>query len=160
MSVRKSRIRDLLSLHEGRIPYAYQDSLGYWTIGVGHLIDKRKGGRLPEKIIDDLLDWDIRIHASELYKALPWLHQLDEVRQCVMIDMCFNLGIEPFDGDGFKDWPIFISQVKNGEYAKAAANMRSTLWAQQVKARAVRLANMMETGEWPTDVEWTHEEFV
>lgn len=25
------------------VPHAYQDHLGYWTIGVGRLIDKRKG---------------------------------------------------------------------------------------------------------------------
>ena len=37
----RDKIIALLSLHEGRVEHAYQDSLGYWTIGVGHLIDKR-----------------------------------------------------------------------------------------------------------------------
>lgn len=30
-----------LETDEGRVPHAYQDHLGYWTIGVGHLVDKR-----------------------------------------------------------------------------------------------------------------------
>lgn len=37
------------------MPHAYQDSLGYWTIGVGFLIDGRKGGRLPDAVRDFVL---------------------------------------------------------------------------------------------------------
>ena len=141
--------RSLLSRHEGRIPHAYQDSLGYWTIGVGHLVDKRRGGKLPEHIIDALLDYDIDEAWKTLVHHQPWVLELDDVRQHVMLDMAFNLGPEPFDNDGFKDWPMFLRQVREGRYADAAANMRATLWAKQVKTRAVRLAAMMETGQWP-----------
>lgn len=144
-----TNLRDLLILHEDRVPWVYPDSLGYLTIGVGHLVDKRKGGRLPEKIIDALLDYDIDEHRAALRAVQPWVERLDPVRQAVMDDMTFNLSVEPFDADGFKDWPVFIEQVRTGQYAKAAANMRSTLWASQVKTRAERLATMMETGQWP-----------
>lgn len=143
------REKQLLTLHEGRVHHAYQDSRGYWTIGVGFLIDKRKGGRIPDEVIDFWLDIAIRDHRAALYKALPWAEQLDPVRRYVLLDMTFNLGVEPFDGDGFKDWPIFVNQVKTGKYQAAARNMRATLWARQVGRRAQRLADMMETGEWP-----------
>lgn len=146
-----TNIRSLLELHEGRVPYAYQDSLGFWTIGVGHLIDKRKGGALPPQIIEALLSYDIATHQNLLIGALPWVVNLDEVRYAVMVDMTFNLGVEPFDHDGFKDWPMFVEQVRTGQFAAAAVNMRSTLWAQQVKIRAVRLSKMMESGKWPTE---------
>lgn len=162
--------RKLTELGEGRRAKKYKDSLGYWTIGVGHLIDPRKGGKLPphierelkargidiwkdqampEDLIDKLFDYDLAIHAAELEHLLPWVKWLDPVRQAVMGDMCFNLGFEPFDGDGFKDWPLFIHQMRMGYWSKAAANMRSTLWAKQVGQRAERLAQMVETGEWP-----------
>jgi lysozyme len=141
------KLRNLLSLHEGRIPHAYQDSLGYWTIGVGHLIDKRKGGKLPEPIIDALLDHDIRTHSEPLYKALPWLTSLDEVRQIVLIDMSFNLGVV-----GLLKWKNTLAMIERGDYAAAARAMRGSLWAKQVKSRAVRLSRMMETGEWPRDI--------
>jgi len=137
----------MLSLHEGRIPHAYQDSLGYWTIGVGHLIDKRKGGRLPEEIIDALLDYDIKAHTRPLYEALPWLHRLDEVRQAVLCDMAFNLGV-----NGLLKWKNTLRFVEQGDYSRAAAAMRSSLWARQVKSRAVRLVKMMETGQWPKEI--------
>ena len=143
-------LRDLLILHEGRVPHAYTDSLGYLTIGVGHLIDKRKGGRLPDHIIELLLDHDIKEHSQALLRVQPWVAGLDPIRQAVMFDMTFNLGIEPFDGDGFKDWPMFVNQVRTGQYTAAAANMLSTLWAKQIGKRAARLAEMMRTGTWPT----------
>lgn len=147
-----AKVRQLISLHESRVPFGYADSLGYLTIGVGHLIDKRKGGRLPEHIIDALLDWDITEHTKVLLDAIPWAAQLDPVRYAVLVDMTFNLGGEPFDGDGFKDWPMFVEQVRTQQWAAAAANMRATAWAKQVGARAQRLARMMETGQWPAEV--------
>lgn len=137
--MKPTNIRELITLHEGRVPHAYQDSLRYWTIGVGHLIDQRKGGRLPDSIIDALLDYDIQEHAQRLP---TWAKDLDEVRYAVLVDMAFNLG-------SLNGWPIFLEQVRTGKYAEAAANMRSTKWAKQVKTRAERLADMMESGKWP-----------
>lgn len=162
-------LRDLLILHEGRRAKKYQDSEGYWTIGVGHLIDARKGGTLPvsiavalmrrgvqifdgepmpEDLIDQMLDIDIKEHVDLLEKMQPWVRDLDPVRRAVLSDMMFNLGPEPFDNDGIKDWPMFVRQVRTFDYAAAAKNMRGTKWATQVKDRAERLATMMETGEW------------
>lgn len=141
----RANLRKMLSEHEGRVPHAYQDSRGYWTIGVGHLIDKRLGGKLPEHIIDALLDWDIQEHTVPLYKALPWMASLDDVRQAVLCDMAFNLGVA-----GLLKWKNTLEDVRTGQYASAAQRMRTSLWAKQVKTRAVRLSRMMETGEWPS----------
>lgn len=142
------KLRGQLIRDEGRKPAAYQDSLGYLTIGVGHLIDARKGGRLPDSIIDALLEYDIREAMGILFKDQPWTAQLDPVRQGVLINMVFNMGDEPFDHDGFKDWPNFLAQVQRGDYEQAATNMLGTLWAQQVGMRASRLAQQLRTGVW------------
>jgi lysozyme len=135
--------RTLTAKHEGRIPFAYLDSLGFWTIGVGHLIDRRKGGKLPDHIIDALYEWDYDEHSKELFAELPWVNQLDEVRQAVMIDMYFNLR------RGLLDFKKMLSHVQRGEWADAATEMHASKWAQQVGMRTVRLAGMMRTGEWP-----------
>lgn len=137
-------LRKLIELHEGRVPHAYQDSLGYWTIGVGHLIDKRKGGKLPDSIIDILLEHDIHEHRKEMLAALPWANQLDEVRQAVLTDMAFNLGV-----NGLLGFKNTLESVRLGLYHKAAGQMLQSKWATQVGQRANRLAVMMETGKWP-----------
>jgi lysozyme len=139
-----TNIRELVELHEGRVHHAYQDSLGFWTIGVGHLIDPRRGGKLPDKIIDDLLDYDIEAHAKELFAALPWAKDLDPVRQAVMIDMTFNLGI--YGLLGFRNT---LRAIKEQRWEDAAKGMLASKWAGQVGSRAVRLADMMRTGQWP-----------
>lgn len=142
------KLSRLLALHEGRVPYAYQDSLGYWTIGIGHLIDRRKGGKLPDQIIDQLFQYDLLEHAAELVRALPWIERLDPVRQAVLIDMAFNLGV-----DGLLGFRNTLAYVKAGDYTQAATNMLMSKWATQVKGRAVRLATMVRTGHWPPELE-------
>jgi GH24 family phage-related lysozyme (muramidase) len=175
--------RKVTELHEGRVLHAYRDSLDFWTVGVGRLIDVRKGASLPASIlyqldqktraefrrlqdlplsvkknvlakltdaqVDALYTEDLLKHQTALLRSQPWVASLDSVRRAVLDDMCFNMGTEPFDNDGIKDWPTFLRQVKTEQYKAAAANMRGTLWAKQVGKRAVRLATMMETGQWP-----------
>src|SRR3546814_16572704 len=48
-----------LNRQEGRIPHAYQYSLGYWTIGDGRLVHKRNGGSLTNVELDMLLAYNI-----------------------------------------------------------------------------------------------------
>lgn len=138
-------VRELIELHEGRVPYVYSDSLGYLTIGVGHLVDQRKGGRLPESIIDALLDHDIHEHANELFATLPWVRDLDPVRQAVLVDMYFNLRRGLL---GFKET---LRHFEAGNWEAAATAMLDSKWAKQVGARAVRLSRMTVTGEWPNE---------
>jgi lysozyme len=139
-----TNLKDLLILHEGVVPHAYQDSLGYWTIGVGHLVDQRKGGRLPDEVIWDLLDRDIKDKQARLFSALPWAKELDEVRKAVLTDMAFNLGI--YGLLGFKNT---LAAVKEERWQDAARGMLASKWATQVGMRALRLADMMRTGRWP-----------
>jgi len=136
--------KKLLVLHEGVVPYAYQDSLGYWTIGVGHLIDRRKGGRLSEFIIWQLLDSDYAEVEADLDRVLPWARDLDPVRRHVLIDMGFNLGIT-----GLLGFQNTLAAVKDRRWEDASKGMLASRWASQVGRRSVRLAEMMRTGTWP-----------
>lgn len=126
---------------EGVIPHAYQDSLGYWTIGVGRLIDKRKGGRLTDEEIDYLLMNDIKECVEDLDKNLPWWRSLSDARRRVLVNMRFNLGMAGLLG--FKNTLKF---VETGQYKRAAENMLLSKWAKQVGQRANRLSKMMENG--------------
>lgn len=126
---------------EGVVPYAYQDSLGYWTIGVGHLIDKRKGGKLSDAAIDFILMEDINSAIADLDRSLPWWRTLTENRQRVLISMCFNLGITGLLG--FKNT---LAMMQRGDYEGAAKGMLDSKWATQVKSRATKLSTMMRNG--------------
>lgn len=138
-----SRLRQQLRAEEGVVPHAYQDHLGFWTIGVGRLIDKRKGGRLRDDEIDLLLDNDIAEKTAEVRAALPWFDRLNEARQAVLIGMAFQMGTE-----GLLKFQQTLAAIRDERYAHAANLMLQSLWAKQTPARARRMARQMETGEW------------
>lgn len=135
-------VRDLIIRHEGRVAHVYKDSLGFDTIGVGHLVDARKGGRLPDHIIDALFDYDFELHRKELLAQLPWVADLDEVRQAALIDMYFNLRGNLL---GFKE-TLRFTQAR--AWSAAADAMLDSTWAEQVGDRATELAAMIRTGKW------------
>ena len=70
-----------LTRDEGRERSMYLDHLGYATIGVGRLIDARKGGGLREDEIDYLLRNDINDRIDQLGRRIPWFLELDGARQ-------------------------------------------------------------------------------
>lgn len=132
---------------EGVVPYEYKDSLGYSTIGVGRLIDRRKGGHLSDDEIDYLLANDVRRSIADLDKYLPWWRDLSPVRQRVIANMVFNLGIgNAALGSGLLGFKNTLVMIKNGQYADAAAGMLQSKWAKQVGERANRLSAMMKEG--------------
>ncbi|MCG3134208.1 MAG: hypothetical protein HMLKMBBP_01500 [Planctomycetes bacterium] len=137
--------------HEGFVPHAYQDSLGWWTIGIGRLIDKRKGGGITREEALYLLRNDIEEKVEDLDYHLPWWRKLDGVRQRALLDMAFNLGIAKL-----LTFKTTLSLIKAGNYEDAATAMLQSKWARQVGLRpgqrAHRLASMMRTGEPPTDI--------
>lgn len=136
-------VRQQLIELEGRERSAYQDHLGYWTIGVGRLIDKRKGGCLSDEEIDFLLDNDIKRVKTQIRAALPWFDRLNEPRQAVLINMAFQMGLEGLLG--FKNT---LAAVRDERYEHAANLMLQSLWAKQTPSRAKRMSHQMSTGEW------------
>lgn len=138
----KERLKSDLERDEGRIPHVYRDSEGYWTIGVGHLVDKRKGGRLPDIIIDSLLEYDIEETISKCRQSFPWFDSLDAGRQAVVCNMVFNLGLK-----GFMGFRRTIEAIEKRDWEAVSREMLDSRWARQVGNRASRLAMIMKTGE-------------
>jgi len=128
---------------EGEMLHAYQDHLGYWTIGIGRLIDKRKGGGITVEEADYLLLNDINKRIVDLKHLLPWFDDLDEARQGVLLNMAFQLGVK-----GLMGFINTLACVAKGDYDAAAKGMLNSLWAKQTPARAERMAKQMITGKW------------
>jgi lysozyme len=128
---------------EGVIPHAYPDHLGYLTIGVGRLIDKRKGGGLRPDEITYLLNNDIDNRIEALTRALPWFQNLDDARKGVLLNMAFQLGTE-----GLLGFQNTLAMIRDGEYDRAADAMLASKWATQTPERAKRMSDQMRDGAW------------
>ena len=135
----------LLISDEGWKPYAYEDTAGWLTIGVGHLIDKRKGGRISDRAILGLLEEDIAEKSLDLDRAFPWWRALSPARQAVLLSMAFNMGL-----GSLKRFTKMLAATEAGNFHDAsAALLASPLWISQVGiGRVSRLARMLEVGEW------------
>lgn len=136
-------IRDQLIRDEGMVLHAYEDSLGYLTIGVGRLIDKRKGGGITEAEAFMLLDNDIERITRELERQLPWTAQLDEARRGALVNMAFQLGVA-----GLLQFRRALAAMRDDDWDTTAAELIGSRWAQQTPERAQRVARQIKTGDW------------
>lgn len=148
-----TNVRDLIIKHEGVRLRPYTDSTGHKTIGVGHNLDAiplapalyLSDGSITPAVCDQVLSDDIAAATGGLViNCSPWFQELDDVRQAVLIDMAFNMGIRTL-----LTFQHTLGCVSAGNYASAAASMLASRWAQEVGIRAVEDAQMMRGGGWP-----------
>ncbi len=138
------KLREMIKRHEGVRRFVYRCSAGALTIGVGRNIDPNKGGiGLSDSEVDMMLTNDIARVYMELESNLDFFHDLDEARQDVMIDMCFNLGLPRF-----LEFRKMLAAVELGDYERASAEMVDSRWADMVKGRAITLSLIMKKGEY------------
>ena len=160
MKYRRDLLIEKLIAHEGLRLEVYQDTLGINTIGIGRNLDDRG-------ISKDELDWmdyptiehvfsdgiteadamylaqnDVQIVEEELLRAHPCVEDLDAVRQLVLVDMAFNMGVPRLC-----KFKLMWNAIHEGNFEAAAKEMLDSRWATQVKGRATKLANAMHNGE-------------
>jgi lysozyme len=128
----------------------YPDSKGIPTIGVGHNCAASplpSGWKCPltDDQVNQLLNHDLQVTFAALDLHLPWWKSLDGVRQRVIANLCFNMGIGKLMG-----FHKALAGMQSGDYATAAAEMEDSPWYGEVGERAVRLCRAMQTGVMPT----------
>lgn len=134
-----NRLRKMLLKHEGLRLKPYKCTAGKTTIGVGRNLED-VGITEAEAMI--LLAHDIaRVH-REAVESFAWFKSISTLRQDVVLDMLINLGLPRFKG--FKK---MIAAISAGNFDKAADEMLSSKWAEQVGPRAKDLAHMMRTNQ-------------
>jgi len=130
----------LIAKHEGYREHMYKCPAGYNTIGYGYNLD----AGMPEPIAAQLLLHQAEEAMFQATRDFPWFKGLSEVRQAVIINMIYNLGLV-----GFKKFKRTIAFIEEEDYIWASTEMLDSKWATQVGSRAADLSYMMATGEWP-----------
>jgi lysozyme len=129
----------------------YDDPRGILSVGVGHNLTVSPlptGWTYPltDTQIDQLLAHDLSVTFAALDLHLPWWRKLDEVRQRVVANVAFNIGV-----GGLLGFHNALFAMQRGSYAVAAAGMQASQWYSQVGDRAKRLCQAMETGVMPDE---------
>jgi lysozyme len=127
-----------LTRDEGLRLKPYRCTAGKLTVGIGRNLDDR-GISVTEA--EFLCHNDVADVITDLDRELPWWRDLDPVRQRVLANMAFNMGI-----GGLLTFKNTLRLVKDGKYLEASQHMLASKWAGQVGPRALRLAQMMRDG--------------
>jgi lysozyme len=133
-----------LKLHEGVKLKAYKCTADKTTIGVGRNLDDLG---ITEEEADYLLANDISRVKVALSREIPWMADLNDVRQRVLLDMAFNLGIS-----GLMQFKKTLKAIQDKDFERAGRMMLDSKWATQVGKRADRLSVMMNIGKDPKDL--------
>jgi lysozyme len=160
MKYNRDELVKMIAIHEGIVLNVYQDHLGIDTVGIGRNLQDRgiTDGELSfiNKTMDEVYENglteeeayylcmnDIAIVEKELLANKPIVNQLNDVRQMVLIDMAFNMGVPRLMA--FKNMWLAIEKVN---YQLANEEMIDSRWAGQVGSRAMKLSLAMKNGEW------------
>ena len=130
-----------LKRHEGLRLHAYQDHLGYWTIGYGRLIDKARGGGISETEAETLLENDIDRVASRLQAERGFRMAPDSVKRA-LVNMGFQLGT-----GGLLGFSRMWAALERRDYEQAAEEALDSRWAEQTPNRAAEVAKWIKQGE-------------
>jgi lysozyme len=107
------------------------------TIGYGRLLCAPGGISNAEAVFLFGTDW---AKAEAAAKTLPCYSRLNAVRQGVLIEMVFQLGI-----GGVRKFARMLDCLNRSDYDRAANEMLDSAWAKQTPTRAQRLADLMRS---------------
>lgn len=129
-------VKELLA---GKTGYKLADGMP-WTVGFGDTHGVTPDSRIDRLKAERMLEEKIVLADASLKNTLSWYAEASFVTKVILINMTFNLGIV-----GLLKFKNTLAYIKEKNYKQAAANMRKSLWHQQVGKRAARLARQMET---------------
>lgn len=141
--------------HEGFSEHAYRCPAGKLTIGYGYNLDanplKLSSVEIKHAAIEGmreheaerLLNLMVGRCIDQLDTAIPWIVNLGNARESVLINMAYNMGLV-----GLMKFTKTLALIKSGDYPKAADEMLKSAWAAQVGHRAVELAEQMRSGHY------------
>lgn len=137
-----NKLKTRIIEHEGIEESAYQDSKDYWTIGIGRMIDERRGGKLSHEEMIYLLNNDIA-NAEKDLSPFAWYTIQNEVRRGVLIELVISMGIGRLRG-----FVNMIAALTEMDYKKAGEELIDSKWAREdvSHARSSDVRHRLENG--------------
>lgn len=132
-----SRRVSMVARHEGYRQHIYVDTVGKQTIGYGFNLEQ--GLDATESRL--VLEYRLNMLDEQLAYMLPFYTRLSAVRQDVLCDMAYNLGI-----NGLLKFKMMIRALEKEDYYQASFEMMNSRWAEQVGHRARELSMLMKNG--------------
>ena len=142
------KLKERIKEHEGFRSYVYKDSLGFATIGYGHLVTKEdnyaEGIEYSMEQLDATFEVDFKA-ACESAELVADHNNIDlnahpECVREVLIEMVFQLGV-----GGVSKFKKFLAHLSTSTYHLAADEMLDSRWAKQTPQRAEKLSYIIRS---------------
>jgi len=140
--------KEQIKRHEGEVLEIYKDSLGYKTLGVGHLCQPndpeyswRIGTRVSQEVVDMYYENDFNNHYMEAIHVFgneEGFYNLPEGIQHVLVNMCFNLG-----GNRLSKFRNMMKACREHNWKEMAVQMEDSRWYHQVGRRSKELQQVV-----------------
>ncbi|KAJ4457304.1 putative glycoside hydrolase family 24 [Paratrimastix pyriformis] len=136
-------VKAMIKRHEGCRLKTYNDTTGHKTIGYGHKQIHNTIQTITQTQADAFFESDFQTAKSGAQGLVENWASLNSVRQGVLIDLVFNLGVA-----GVRNFRKMRAAIEDSDFSTAADEMLDSRWATQVQQdRVTDLTNMMRTGE-------------
>lgn len=123
--------------------WVYKDSLGYPTIGYGHLITEGENFKsgLTEEQANIILEKDLASKVADAKSVYEQYNMKGGIElQKVLTQMVFQMG-----KGKVLQFKNTLSFMARGDYKSAATGMRNSTWYKQTTSRADKLARIVES---------------
>lgn len=117
---------------EGYRSRVYKCTEGYDTIGYGFAI---KDLELDKEVCEIILHKKLEKMSEYAIKKMPFLVLMPLVIQDVILEMCYQIGV-----DGVTKFKKTLALIENEEFKKASVEMLDSKWAKQTPNRAKKLS--------------------
>ena len=130
-------LKERIKKHEGLRFTPYEDSLGILTVGYGRNL---RDVPFSQEEVDFMFERDFE-RAEKAAALLPVYRELNAVRQGVLIEMIFQMGLY-----GVSKFKKFLAAALVGDWHEAKKQMLDSQWAKQTPERAEELAEIFHNG--------------
>lgn len=154
-------LREMIAFDEGKVLKIYRDSLGYYTVGIGHLLTKKDSLKEAISILDQQVgrntngnitndeaamlfekDLEVVLKGVKRNTLLNEVYQaIDPTRRLALLNMVFQLGEA-----GTANFKNSMRNAINNDWTKLESNLKQSLWYKQTKNRATRVIQVFSSG--------------
>ena len=135
------KLKSEIQKEEGYRDVVYQDTLGFKTIGYGHLVKSHekfiKDKKYDRKVLNKIFDYDISIAVSDAKNLCKGIENNEVIE--IITHMCFQLGRTKT-----AKFVKMFEAIRKKDYYEAGNQMEDSLWAKKHTPRRAReLAHKM-----------------
>jgi len=114
----------------------------FWTVGIGHRLDKKTKDVYTDKEVKELFEQDVEKAALAVDDLID-KSKVHPKAYNLMVEMAFQMGSNKETGEGLAGFTQTLEHINNGRYDLASKEMLKSEWHNQTPDRAKKLSALM-----------------